>query len=164
MKRHEALEHSEYYQVVPVLLESFLDVSTLLEEEAKQGQKEIVLIDLPGKMDDDGLIPVLKAADLILTPFAYDEFSIGATVIFAMVAKEINKTAPICFIPNRIRPNVKYETKAEVELTLAKFGIITPPIAERIDFQRINTYTFPVSLCPVVLPILDGLYNQFLLE
>jgi chromosome partitioning protein len=116
------------------------------------------VIDLPGKMDDDRLIPVILSGDLILCPFNYDAFSVDSTLLFAMVAGKINNRAPIVFVPNRIKSNVRYDTRQQVDAVLAKFGTVSPPIADRIDFQRVDTLHTPAIVLPVVLPLLDLIY------
>src|SRR3546814_7729735 len=85
----------------------------MLLEVLTRKPKETVLIDLPGKMDDDGLIPVILSGDLILCPFNYDEFSVDSTLLFAMVAGKINNRASIVFVPNRIKATVRYDTRSE---------------------------------------------------
>lgn len=127
-----------------------------------QDTDELVIIDLPGKMDDDGLIPVISAANLILCPFNYDEFSVDSTLLFAMVCSKLNLRAPIVFVPNRIKSTVRYQTQSEVDAALLKFGSVTACISDRVDFQRISTSHIPVSLLPVVLPILDQIYDSYI--
>jgi chromosome partitioning protein len=45
-----------------------------------------------------------------------------------------------------------------VDAVLAKFGTVSPPIADRIDFQRVDTLHTPAIVLPVVLPLLDLIY------
>lgn len=157
-EKAKILENEPLYEVVPADLKIFPSLHSSLTNRAG----EIIIIDLPGKMDDDGLLPVFAAADVIICPFAYDEFSVDSTILFAMVLRKINKRAPFVFIPNRIKNTVKYETRSEVEKVLQRFGIIAPGLADRVDFQRISTFQTPLILMPVVLPILDQIYNQYL--
>jgi chromosome partitioning protein len=117
-----------------------------------------VLIDLPGKLDDDGLIAVFKSADLVICPFAYDEFTFESTVLFTVVLKKVNPKVDVVFIPNRIKANVKFEIMSEVNEQLSKFGQITSAIPDRIDFQRITTYQTPLSLYPVITPVFEDIF------
>lgn len=159
-EKAKILENEPDYEVIPSDLKHFPMLLNVLNK----NKGEIVLIDLPGKMDDDGLIPVFLAGDMILCPFNYDEFSVDSTLLFAMVARKINNHAPVIFIPNRIKNTVKYETRFEVEKVLQRFGVITPGIADRVDFQRISTVHTPLILLPVILPILDLVYEAYLLK
>lgn len=149
------LENAEPYEVLP----STLDTYPVLHNVLSKNKKHAVLIDLPGKLDDDGLIPVFQSADVMICPFSYDEFTYESTVLFTVVFKRINPKAPIYFIPNRIKANVKFEIMTEVNEQLAKFGQITLPIPDRIDFQRINTFQTPLSLYPLIAPVFELIFE-----
>jgi len=127
-----------------------------------KNKKDIVLIDLPGKLDDDGLIPVFNSADLVLCPFAYDEFSFESTVLFALMMRSINPKAAMVFIPNRIKANAKYEIMLEVNEQLEKLGTITDLFPDRVDFQRTNTFQTPISIIPIVAPVFEKIYQDHL--
>lgn len=157
-EKAKILENEPLYDVVPAELKIFPALHSSLTNRTG----EIIIIDLPGKMDDDGLLPVFAAADVVICPFAYDEFSVDSTVLFAMVLRKINERAPFIFIPNRIKNTVKYETRSEIEKVIQRFGVIAPALADRVDFQRISTFQTPLILMPVVLPVLDHIYNQFI--
>ena len=153
-ERAKLLENPEAYQVIPASLEKYTDLHPLLNE----NPNDLVLIDLPGKLDDDGLIPVFQSADLVICPFSYDEFSFKSTILFAVVLNKINPEIDVVFIPNRIKANVRYETQAEVEEQLRKFGSVTMSLPDRVDFQRVSTFSTPEIIVPVVEPVLDQLF------
>ncbi|MFD2968816.1 ParA family protein [Sphingobacterium bambusae] len=146
------------YEVLAADLRDFPDLMTVLSK----NPDEIVLIDLPGKMDDDDLIPVIRSGDLILCPFGYDQFSVDSTLLFAMVVSKINTSAPLHFIPNRLKSGVKYQTRLEVDKALAGFGHVGRGFPDRIDFQRVDTTCIPTILLPVVLPVLGEIYATFI--
>jgi len=131
-------------------------------EMIKADKDALVLIDLPGKLDDDGLLPVFKSADLVICPFAYDEFSFESTILFAVVLKKIRPDCKLAFVPNRVKANVKYETQADVDEQLSKFGPVLCAIPDRIDFQRTSTFQTPISVFPVVRPVFDAIYKDHL--
>jgi chromosome partitioning protein len=153
-EKARVLENQPPYEVIAADLTHF----PMLLQVLTRNPTETVVIDLPGKMDDDRLIPVILSGDLILCPFNYDAFSVDSTLLFAMVAGKINNRAPIVFVPNRIKSNVRYDTRQQVDAVLAKFGTVSPPIADRIDFQRVDTLHTPAIVLPVVLPLLDLIY------
>lgn len=159
-EKAKILENKPLYDIMPMDLKQFPEMIQII----KKNPNEIAILDMPGKMDDDGLIPAIAAADFMLCPFAYDEFTVDSTVLFAMVVRRINNRAPLVFIPNRIKQTVKYETQAEVEKVIRGFGPITPSLPDRIDFQRITTFQTPLILYPVVLPALHLLYEQYLFK
>lgn len=159
-EKAKILQNKPLYEVVPTELNQFPELLQVIHS----NKDEIAILDMPGKMDDDGLIPAIAAADYILCPFAYDEFTVDSTVLFALVVRKINNQAPMIFIPNRIKQTVKYETQTEVEKVIRGFGIITPAIPDRIDFQRVSTFQTPLILYPVLLPVLNLLYEHYLFK
>jgi chromosome partitioning protein len=52
---------------------------------------------------------------------------VDSTLLFAMVTTKINKKAPLVFIPNRLKPNVRYDTRTEVDKVLAKIWVNNAP-------------------------------------
>lgn len=157
-QKAKIVDNAPIYEVIAVDLSQF----SLLHAMLTKNKEQIILIDLPGKMDDDLLIPVIKSGEAILSPFNYDQFSVDSTVLFAMVTQQINPKAPILFIPNRIKNTVRYDTLTEVNKVLEKFGRVIHPLAERIDFQRMETFYFPPILLPAILPTLELLYEILL--
>jgi len=153
-EKAKVLENKEPYDVLPASLESFPPLIPVLTK----NKKDAVLIDLPGKLDDDGLIPVFKSADLVVCPFAYDEFTFESTVLFTVVLKKVNPNVEMVFIPNRIKANVKFEIMTEVNEQLSKFGKITAMIPDRIDFQRITTFQTPLSLYGIITPVFEEIF------
>jgi len=155
-EKAKVLENDEPYDVLPANLESFAALLPVLTK----NKTDAVLIDLPGKLDDDGLIPVFKSADLLICPFSYDEFTFESTVLFTVVLKKVNPKIDVVFIPNRIKANVKFEIMSEVNEQLSKFGMITMPIPDRIDFQRITTFQTPTSLHGLTTPVFDEIFAE----
>jgi chromosome partitioning protein len=155
-EKAKILENAEPYEVMAATLESYPPLGRV----AKKNPDAIALIDLPGKLDDDGLIPVFDSADLVVCPFAYDEFSFDSTVLFSVVLKKINPKISIVFVPNRIKANAKFEIMEEVNAQLSRFGKITAVLPDRVDFQRASTFQTPLSLLPVVLPVFEQIYTD----
>jgi chromosome partitioning protein len=155
-EKAKILENEEPYQVLSYNLHDFPQ----MEETLKQNPKDIVLIDLPGKLDDDGLIRVFKAAEIAICPFSYDEFSFESTVPFALVLKKINPKVQVLFVPNRIKGNVRYEIKEEVNEQLNQIGRVTQAISDRIDFQRINTFHNSIAVQAVIVPVFEQIFRD----
>jgi chromosome partitioning protein len=153
-EKAKILENEEPYQVIAAGLEQFPQMAVTI----KRNRDHFVLIDLPGKLDDDGLIPVFKAADQVICPFSYDEFSYDSTILFSIVLRKINPNITIYYIPNRIKANVKYETQADVNEQLVKFGKVSLPLPDRIDFSRTNTLFTPLPVKPLVTQLFDQLF------
>ena len=155
-EKAKLLENVEPYEVIAAGLEQY----PTLYEIFNASPKEITLIDLPGKLDDDGLIPVFQSADMVICPFSYDEFTFESTVLFSVVLGKINAKVKVVYIPNRIKANVKYETQVDVDEQLANFGLVTAAIPDRIDFQRVNTFNTPLAIYPVILPVFEKIYKD----
>lgn len=153
-EKAKILENAEPYEVLPATPASF----AVLQGGLTKNSGEIALIDLPGKLDDDRLFPVLCAADLVICPFAYDEFSFNSTVQFALVLKKIKPGTGLVFIPNRIKGSPRSEIIEEVNGQLSLLGYITAPLPDRVEFQRMTTFQTPPSLLPVVSPVLEQIY------
>lgn len=156
--RAKVLENAEPYAVHAMALDQF----TKRRKELKDNPAVLFLIDLPGKLDDDGLIEVFKAADLAICPFSYDEFTFESTVFFSLVLKRIKPALTIVYVPNRVKANVKYEIMADVNEQLALLGEVTDGIPDRIDFQRATTYQTPDTVAALLLPVFDHIYKKHL--
>ena len=157
-EKAKILENAEPYEVLAFGLADF----PMMADTIKNNPKDIVLIDLPGKLDDDGLILVFKAAQVAVCPFAYDEFSFESMIPFALVLKKINVGVHLLFVPNRIKANVKYEIKVDVNEQLNHLGHVTEAIADRIDFQRTNTFQTPLNVQALLLPVFDRVFKDFI--
>lgn len=154
----KVLENVQLYEVEAANVDQFNTIHAIVSDK----QNLITILDVAGSIENDNLIPVFKGVDLIICPFAYDEYSVGSTIDFSEVVKTLNNKVNIVFIPNRIKTNVKYETLESVNKVLSNFGAVTNPISERIDFQRINSFETTHSIRQVVTPVFDSIFNQFI--
>jgi chromosome partitioning protein len=154
----KVLENEPLYEVEAAELGQFGIISELVKDK----ENIITVIDIAGSIENNDLIPIFKSADLIVCPFAYDEFSVSSTIEFSYILKSIKESVDIVFVPNRVKANVKYETLESVHKALSNFGEITRPVSERIDFQRITTYETSHTIIQVVEPIFELIYDQFL--
>lgn len=152
----KVLENEEPYEVLSSNLETFPLLQTNV---LSKNRHHAVLIDLPGKLDDDGLIAVFASAEIMICPFSYDEFTYESTILFTVVFRRINPGAKIFFVPNRIKANVKFEIMNEVNEQLSKFGIVTMTVPDRIDFQRISTFHTPATLSALVTPVFESIFE-----
>lgn len=150
-EKAKVLNNPELYEVLEVDLEQFPSVHHILQEEKDQ----LIIIDLPGKLDDQNLIPVIQAADIFIIPFAYDESSYESTALFTMVAQELNPNSKKFFVPNRLKGSVKYETAESVNADFSKYGKVTSPINDRVDFQRVTTKDLPTALLPIIESVFE---------
>lgn len=123
--------------------------------EALRNTNVNLVIDLPGRLDDPHLVPVLKDADVIVCPFDYDLRSFASTGTFASVVKQLDSQKEIIFIPNRIRANINYELKEAVHKKLSLHGHITHAIPERVALKRLSTFGITEEQKAIVGKIFD---------
>lgn len=151
-------EESQLYPVLSKNLDEYPEIKPMLDR-AKEAN---IIIDLPGRMDDDDLVPIYQDANLVICPTRYDEFTMLSTFTFAQVIRQINPNVPIVFIPNRVKPNVKYELKSQIHDKLKNFGTVLSELPDRVSLERLNTYSLPVDVKTLLSVIYDNLYDNFL--
>lgn len=150
------LENQQPYEVLDVELEQYAAIQDLFSKHPNQ----IILIDLPGKIDDDALLPVLKSVDRFVIPYAYDQFSYQATVLFSYVAMEVNPKAQLFFVPNRLKRSVNYQLLEQVNAEFAQMGTVTDALFDRVAFQRISTKDIPVELLSCLEPVFNSIVKD----
>lgn len=138
----ELYENEANYEVIQKDLSEAKSVVKSLENVVDS----IVLLDLPGKLDDDNLIPLFNITDLLIIPFSYDKISVESTLFFIQLVRHIKPDIELIFIPNRVKTNVKYKTKSQVDITLKKYGTVTDVIPDRVSFQRLSTLSNSSSI------------------
>lgn len=135
----------------------------------------IAIYDLPGKLDDDNLLPLLINADAIVCPFHYDKFNLDPTLTFAMVVEHLNKetngNTKLYFLPNRIKRSANYDSKnikddkykkAPIDFELEQYGEILPFFPELKVFQEINIFTIPSRLSYYVSRSFEKIYKDII--
>ena len=101
-----------------------------------------ILVDCPGNLNDNGLLPIFKAADIVISPLSYENIVIDATSLFIKVFRKVSE-APVLLLPNRI--NDAEGTKAEREQrisiikSLGQLGSIMPRIKQSVAIKRFST-------------------------
>lgn len=153
----KTFDNSSPYEVIDIELEE----SNGLIEKIKDVDGHVV-IDLPGKIDDNNLIPIIQAADLIVTPFSYDRKSFTATHLFSQVVRHLNADVPIVFIPNRLKAGVNYLTKQQSNSALEEFGEIAPIFSDRIAYQRIDTVSINQEVEEQITKSYNFIYDKYL--
>jgi len=147
------LDNPELYEVIGVDLDTFPEIIDMLRE-----NKDLsIIVDLPGKIDDDALIPVIQAADVFVIPFEYEKKSYQSTLLFDMITKELNPGAKKVFIPNRLKTSVNYSLAKGINEEFQRNGILTKPLSDRIAFQRITTRHIPSELLPLIKPVFESI-------
>ena len=130
------------YEVIGVDSERISDV---FQEIDNYDNNTFILVDMPGRIDDEGqeFILILQSADVIIIPFNYDKLTLDSTGFFIQLLQHLKNEsvikAKIVFLPNKVKNNVKYDTLNDANEILSQFGIIAPPISDRVAMERLST-------------------------
>lgn len=121
----------------------------------------IVLIDTPGHLSQQGLLPLFAASDFVVCPYQYDATTINSTITFLKFFQHLKSNisdmkAQLLLVPNRYDKRVG--KKEELELwkqtseAFSKYGEVLPAIELKADMQRYNTISLLDSQYSVVAP------------
>jgi chromosome partitioning protein len=129
----------------------------------------VVLIDAPGNLAQQGLIPLFVQSDYVVCPYQYETTSINSTVTFLGFILQLKKrvqsmVTKIFFVVNK--HDKRYGTEREKKLwedtdaQWAKYGIVTPKIEQRVEMQRYNTMGLMDTQKAIVTPAFDCIYDN----
>lgn len=125
----------------------------------------IVLLDTPGHLSQQGLIPLFVNSDFIVCPYQYESASINSTITFLKFFKELKgrvatMSTKLLLVANRYDKRVgrkeELELWANTDQAFAKYGEILPRVEVKADMQRYNT----VSLMDTQLSITEATFNR----
>lgn len=142
----ESFDNQPKYEVVDADMK---DVAKTIED-FKAINDGHLLIDLPGRIDDESLLTILKNADVVVVPFRYDKLTMDSTALFIKIMEYYKIKAKIFFLPNNIESSVKYETKEQVKEILKQYGTVTDEIPSRVIMQRLYTIDIEKKAIDVV--------------
>ena len=101
-----------------------------------------VIIDCPGNVRDDGLLPVFTQADAIIIPFEYEDICLEATTDFVnllnTIKQKVGGTAKYIFVPNKLMPKVP----------------------QRANLKRIDTYDITPSQREILRATFEGIIKE----
>lgn len=108
----------------------------------------IFLVDLPGKIDENYVVPFLVYADYIICPFQYESMCLASTNTFIKVVQFLKGkfgTSPeLIFVPNNIDTRIGTKSELEgwkkVEDTFDIFGKVAPRIPASAELRRLDTH------------------------
>lgn len=107
----------------------------------------VVLVDSPGSLTENGMVPLVVLSDFIFCPYFYEMQTLMSTANFIIFLQKLRKRFPdmaaeLILMPNRANPTVgtskERERIDETVLVLRKYGKVAPDI--RIS-SRIQHYT-----------------------
>lgn len=145
----EDLEDIDFYEVEEWDIEEMSSAEKLMEICIEKSKEGIILIDSPGNITEDGLIPVFAHSDVIVCPYMYEKRTLESTGTFLRVLEKLRSQIPfmkpkVFYIPNHVdkRIGTKEEMQIwdETDKTLQMYGYVTPHIAYKSSLKRANTY------------------------
>jgi chromosome partitioning protein len=148
-------ENSKPYEILVMDTEDYPKYAEQLKK-----LNDYILIDLPGRLDDESLIPILKDAHYIICPFFYEIKSVLSTMNFSKFVKFLDEKKAIFFVPNRLKAGTKYETKEDVDALLMGVGMITNGISDRVTLSRLSTFDISEEQKGIVEEVFDFLYKN----
>ena len=129
----------------------------------------VILIDSPGHLAQQGLIPLFANADYIVCPYQYEATSVNSTVTFTVFIKRLEEKikemrCSIFCVPNKFDSRVGKKEELELwkqtEEAFAKHGINAPRIKMKADLQRYNTVAINDTVKEDLYPTFDFIYSK----
>ena len=127
----------------------------------------IILIDTPGHLSQQGLLPIFGNSDFIVCPYQYEATSISSTITFLKFFKELkgrvtNMATELLLVVNcydkRYGKKEELERWQQTDNAFSNYGTLLSPIAIKADMKRYNT----VSLIDGQIDTVRDCYNQLL--
>ncbi|GHT53693.1 chromosome partitioning protein ParA [Bacteroidia bacterium] len=160
-------DQEELYNIEEFDLENKKNSETLVSQ--IKSINGVILLDTPGSITEDGLIPIFANSDYIICPYLYEKKVLDSTGVFIQVImalksriKEMDPT--IFYIPNQVdkRVGTKEELFAfsETDKVFEKFGIVTPSIPNKVALKRSNTYVLTPPQEEAVMECFDFIIDK----
>lgn len=129
------------WQITPLDSKSVEGVKKVMDRLKKiEGN---VIIDCPGNLNDENLVPIFKAADVVVVPMSYDPDTVDATGIFIKVIKNYSPQARLVFLPNRINDKegkaAERKQRAQTISILGILGKVTERVKQSVAIKRYST-------------------------
>ena len=145
-------------------------MTTLMEKLHNDPEIDVVLMDSPGSLKAEGLIPMFVNSDIIIVPFHYDLVTVPSTASFLMFVDRLKKAvgermkARLFIIPNlndgRIGKRSELLIWDNARDTFSNYGYVTAKIPKRADMERFSTMAALDMQATIVTPIFDKVYQS----
>ena len=159
------------YNIQPFNIANVQNVQNLMTNLRKM--QGIILIDAPGNLTQQGLIPIFANSDYIICPFQYEVTSINATAtfisfIYKIRAKLSKDVAQLFLVDNS--HDKRFGKKEELELwrmtakRFSEYGLITPIVEYRAEMRRYTTLYLMKTQEVIISPAFDFIYNHIFIK
>lgn len=126
-----------------------------------------ILIDAPGNLADDNLVPIYADADYIIGPMSYHPNVVDSTRRFAVVMQQLKDSLDlkfkIWFLPNRIDDRKKADLeqlKLDAWKALHNYGDLLTRINDRAFLERCSTLSLTIQQKGAVQFAFDRIINE----
>ena len=145
-------------------------MTSLMEKLHNDPEIDVVLMDSPGSLKAEGLIPMFVNSDIIIVPFHYDLVTVPSTASFLMFVDRLKKAvgermkARLFTIPNlndgRIGKRSELLIWDNARDTFSNYGYVTAKIPKRADMERFSTMAALDMQAAIVTPVFDKVYQS----
>lgn len=158
-----------FYEVIPFdikqPIEDIAQVLTILSEDNKG---TFIIADAPGNLSDNGLIPFLTLADVIICPFQYERKSLDSTGTFMLVLQKLlekySKGTTQIYLPNRVKlgtgTKAEKEEFAKIEEVFKRYGLVAPILRELQCLARVNSISLNKEQDQAVVECFNWIYTE----
>lgn len=145
-KRYINLLEGKLWEVEPLVIRDAQQTEQYMAQlRQRQG---VILVDSPGSLTENGIIPLLLLSDFICCPFVYEMGTLLSTAQFLVFVEKLRNRYPdfmktkVNLIPNKFKATVgTTQEKQRIQktiVTLGKYSKVAPDIR---DVGRIQQYT-----------------------
>lgn len=143
-------------------------MTSLMEKLHNDPEIDVVLMDSPGSLKADGLVPMFVNSDIIVVPFHYDVVTVPSTASFLLFVDRLRKAvgdrmkAQLYIIPNlndgRVGKRSELIIWDNTRDAFSNYGYVTPKIPKRADMERFSTMAALDMQAAIVAPVFDKIY------
>lgn len=144
-------------------------MTTLMEKLHNDPSIDVVLMDSPGSLKVDGLIPLFVNTDVIVVPFHYDLVTVPSTASFLLFIDRLKKAvgeqmkARLFMVPNlndgRVGKRHELVLWENTRKAFSNYGYVTAKIPKRADMERFSTMAALDRQAGIVSPVFDKIYS-----
>lgn len=124
-------------------------MTSLIEKLHNDPELDVVLMDSPGSLHAEGLVPMFVNSDIIVVPFHYDLVTIPSTASFLLFLDRLRQAvgegmnAQLFIIPNlndnRVGKRSELILWNNTREAFSNYGYVTGKIPRRADMERFST-------------------------
>lgn len=143
-------------------------MTSLMEKLHNEPSIDVVLVDSPGSLKADGLVPMFVNSDIIVVPFHYDLVTVPSTAAFLMFIDRLRKAvgermkARLFIVPNlndgRVGKRSELVIWDNARETFSNYGHVTAKIPKRADMERFSTMAALDMQADIIAPVFERIY------